>query len=262
MTVLLKPLLLAAGVCFCLLGARAEVRVDALGYEHDLTGPEWTVEDRNTWLGNVQINQLQPGTVPSFTKEGFKKARMPAAIFAMVDEHIQKHKSKPSYQEEPVTGYMNNRGKSPTYMHNLPWTMTQKINELMMPVLQEWVGPDKPLEHTSTYGIREYTNGSVLQVHVDVVKTHAVSAILNVGQDNIREPWPLAIADHAGKTHEVLMEPGDMVLYESAKLIHGRPKALQGDRYFNVFVHSAPKTGYQEHHQDWREDAKYKGGEL
>ena len=39
------------------------------------------------------------------------------------------------------------------------------------------------LVHTSTYGIRRYTNGSTLQAHVDVVATHAVSAILNVGQD-------------------------------------------------------------------------------
>ena len=35
--------------------------------------------------------------------------------------------------------------------------------------------------------------------------------------------WPLLILDHDDNEHEVLMRPGDMVLYESAKLLHGRP---------------------------------------
>ena len=69
--------------------------------------------------------------------------------------------------------------------------------------------------HTSTYGIRRYTNGSTLQAHVDVVATHAVSAILNVGQD-VDSDWPLQIMGHDGQAHSVIMAPGDMVLYESA----------------------------------------------
>ena len=36
------------------------------------------------------------------------------------------------------------------------------------------------------------------------------------------------------------MEPGDAVLYESAKCMHGRPKALQGDQYVNEFFHYRP----------------------
>lgn len=35
--------------------------------------------------------------------------------------------------------------------------------------------------------------------------------------------WPLLILDHDDNEHEIQMSPGDMVLYESAKLLHGRP---------------------------------------
>jgi hypothetical protein len=36
------------------------------------------------------------------------------------------------------------------------------------------------------------------------------------------------------------MEPGDMVLYESLSVIHGRPFPLQGEYYANLFVHFEP----------------------
>ena len=37
------------------------------------------------------------------------------------------------------------------------------------------------------------------------------------------QDWPLLILDHDGNEHNVTMAAGDMVLYESAKLLHGRP---------------------------------------
>ena len=59
-------------------------------------------------------------------------------------------------------------------------------------------------------------------MHVDTVGTHVVSAIINVDQE-VDEDWRLLILDHEDREHWVTMEPGDMLLYESAKLLHGRP---------------------------------------
>jgi prolyl 4-hydroxylase len=244
----------AAASVLCLGGA--VIHKDTLGYEHDLHAPEWTGEDRTTWLGNLNINEMQPKTVPAFTALGFAKRKMPPAVYAALSQFLAQNKDSFS-RESAVTGYINNRGKSPTSINYIPSSLTRMTNAAMQPILEEWIGGGRPLQHTSTYGIRKYTKGNVLQCHVDVVKTHAVSAILNVGQDNMRGTWPLAIADHQGEVHEVDMEPGEMILYESAKLIHCRPKPLQGDAYYNLFVHFAPKVGYQEHHVDWREDAMY-----
>lgn len=75
---------------------------------------------------------------------------------------------------------------------------------------------------TSIYGVRKYTNNSILRMHVDTLSTHVVSAIINVDQEVIT-PWKLLILDHNYEEHELEMQPGDMVLYESAKLLHGRP---------------------------------------
>jgi prolyl 4-hydroxylase len=56
------------------------------------------------------------------------------------------------------------------------------------------------------------------------------SCIIQVAQD-IDEPWPIEVYDHAGKAYNVTMQPGDMVLYESHTVLHGRPFPMKGRKY-------------------------------
>ena len=58
------------------------------------------------------------------------------------------------------------------------------------------------------------------------------------------DPWPIFIEDFHGRTHEVILTPGDMLFYESSKCFHGRPKRLNGSWYSSVFVHYYPKHGW------------------
>jgi prolyl 4-hydroxylase len=62
-------------------------------------------------------------------------------------------------------------------------------------------------------------------MHVDTAATHVVSAIVNVDQ-KVDKDWPVLILDHNYNEHRVVMKPGDMLLYESAKLLHGRPGTM------------------------------------
>ena len=88
--------------------------------------------------------------------------------------------------------------------------LKQQIWDGVRPVLEEWTG--KKLKETSLYGIRIYTEGSILATHLDRLPLVS-SCIINVDQD-LNEPWPIEVYDHAGKAHNVTMEPGDMVFYE------------------------------------------------
>ena len=36
------------------------------------------------------------------------------------------------------------------------------------------------------------------------------------------------------------MKPGQILFYQSAKLVHGRPKPFAGDRFVNCFCHFKP----------------------
>ena len=100
--------------------------------------------------------------------------------------------------------------------------------------IQEWTGEE--LTECSLYGIRVYTEGAVLATHVDRMPLVS-SAIVNVAQD-VDEPWPLEVISHDGRAYNVTMEPGDMVMYESHSILHGRPFPLKGRYYANIFVSS------------------------
>lgn len=82
--------------------------------------------------------------------------------------------------------------------------------------------------------------GDTLRLHADRPFTHVLSAVINVDQ-MIDEQWPFVAFDHSGRRREIyLNETIDMILYESATVIHGRPNPLVGNTYANLFVHFAP----------------------
>jgi hypothetical protein len=69
---------------------------------------------------------------------------------------------------------------------------------------------------------RRYFNNSILEMHIDRIRTHVISGIINIAQ-KVATDWELLILDHDDNEHRVVMKPGDLLLYESAKNIHGRP---------------------------------------
>jgi hypothetical protein len=99
-------------------------------------------------------------------------------------------------------------------------------------------------------------------MHVDTANTHVVSAIINVDQE-VEQDWLLVILDHEDNEHSIIMRPGDLLLYESAKLLHGRPSqylfmlfvlftdiilvlgTFVGKHYDNIFVHYQPVAGWE-----------------
>ncbi|KAJ1389277.1 hypothetical protein B484DRAFT_409365 [Ochromonadaceae sp. CCMP2298] len=92
-------------------------------------------------------------------------------------------------------------------------------------------------------------------MHVDRIATHVISTIVHIAHSYKsgsadEEPWPLLIQDNMGVWHNVTLEEGQMVQYESAVCVHGRPTPLVGDYYASVFVHYRPREqsvwGYTE----------------
>jgi len=78
-------------------------------------------------------------------------------------------------------------------------------------------------------------------MHLDKAATHIISSILHVDHGEDDEPWPIVIEDFHGNTNEVFLESGDMLFYESSKLLHGRPMKMNGEFYSSLFSHYYPK---------------------
>jgi prolyl 4-hydroxylase len=192
----------------------------------------------------LEMSVRQPQSMVNFTSSGYKKIKAPKEVFDLLLDYWEENKDDSKLENWPVGNIYTNHWAAPTYLVSVEdktirgdgYQLKQKIWEAAKTTIEEWTGMEqKPI---SLYGIRKYTNGSVLSPHVDRMPLVS-SCIVNVAQD-VDEPWPLEVYDREGKAVNVTMEPGDMVLYESASLIHGRPFALKGRYFANIFIHFEP----------------------
>jgi prolyl 4-hydroxylase len=196
--------------------------------------------------------------VPRLTKEGFKVVPAPSKVFAELRaayDTLSKQHATPEHENiDPTHGLqpvMHSKASDilreghyavPSTVTDLKkWgdpALMDRTVEAVKDVLEGWAGT--PIEHTQSYGVRSYQRGAVLRRHVDRIATHALSVIINVGQSGMEQRWPLQIQDHGGAWRETYLQPGEMLMYESAKLQHERSYPLNGTSYANLFINYRP----------------------
>eukprot|EP00606_Chrysophyceae_sp_TOSAG23-5_P001581 GSChrysophyteH2.ASY1.ANO1.1252.1 assembled CDS len=174
----------------------------------------------------------------TFTELGFSKGKLPDDLFQSIRTYYYNNRMQLAREEWDDKGLFVNWWEVEAYMIAIPWRLKSYWQRRLMPLVEAWGGVE--LELTDIYGMRRYEDGARLLTHVDREQTHAVSLIINIAQIGMREPWMLEIYDFAGRLHEVEMDEGDIVYYESARCLHGRMKALHGTAYINLFAHYRP----------------------
>ena len=176
--------------------------------------------------------------VPLLTPLGFTKQPVRADIWGAIQQVYQA--LKVAEREEYFDGMdkfiPSGNGQHPANLLSLDMLPAIR-DELLLEfgdIFREWV--KAPIVPHGMYGIRSYKAGATLSPHVDRVSTHHVSAIVCVDKSVIKD-WALDFCDHQGVWHEVFLEPGEMLLYESAVCQHARFKPFEGEFYNNLFVH-------------------------
>jgi hypothetical protein len=192
--------------------------------DHVRTGPELAPDVRTA---------LSQRYTPSFTNTGFERISTPPAIHlalrTMYDQRINEAQSEYVSDDDP-------------YLPSAPdfvdiEDVKAAYHEELQGVHEEWCGVE--LEPTAAYGLRVYRRGQTLRWHTDVLPTHVISSIVHLAHDT-DQPWPLRIADLGGTEHDVFLEEGEMLLYESARCPHSRPAPLDGTSYCSLFLHYQP----------------------
>ena len=161
--------------------------------------------------------------------------KAPAHVYRLLKQFwdVNKKQQQPNYhyygEEEawPAGNTYTNHWFSPTYMVDMgsgKYTgggipLRNRVYMELLPILSQWIS-GLEIQPVSLYGIRVYTEGSVLAPHVDRLPL-VTSAIINIAQD-VEEDWPLEVYGHDGIARNITMEPGDMILYESHSVIHGK----------------------------------------
>jgi hypothetical protein len=168
---------------------------------------------------------------------GFLKTKIDPALHERLLKHL--HANIHKFKSEPPNEYLLTESKSafPSMLYQDEEFNQQLLRELQK-LHEEWSG--LKLKRAACYGIRIYQPGSYLYSHTDR-ETHVVSSTICVDH-RLSNRWPLYIEDLEGQPHEIPVEPGEMVFFEGARLEHGRPYALDGEYYANIFVHYTPTS--------------------
>jgi len=220
---------------------------------------------RMTEQDRIDMSLRQPQSMQNYTEIGFKKIRAPEKVFKLIKEFWEANKEKQTIETWGVANTYTNNWVSPSYFVSVEdsglrgggYALKKKIWDAARDTIQAWTGEE--LTECSLYGIRVYKENAILATHVDRLPLVS-SAIINVASD-LDEPWPLEVYGHDGKAVNVTMEPGDMVLYESHSVLHGRPFPLKGRFVANIFIHFEPTGHSLRHNAKTAEDdvhAKYK----
>ena len=113
----------------------------------------------------------------------------------------------------------------------------EMVMAMSTPDIEEIVG--KNLIPQYTYA-RIYKNGSVLERHSDRPECQ-YSITLCLGGEYDKH-WPIWINDYSGKSHEVPLDEGDMVVYHGTALEHWRDK-FEGTTQYQLFMHYVDAQG-------------------
>jgi prolyl 4-hydroxylase len=163
--------------------------------------------------------------------------RVPHDLFDALRTFHNNHAANAA--EEHVPGYVESNQPLASQLLQLPEHMQRDVHSSLQPIVEQW--SRCALTPTFVYGIRRYLRGTTLKMHRDREGTHVFGASLNVAQE-VEDPWPLCIEDGCGQIREIVLRPGEMILFESERLLHGRPEPLRGNFYAGVFAHFRPRV--------------------
>lgn len=175
--------------------------------------------------------------LPRLTETGFKIIKCPEAQWQQIRDLYRRVQAAPTAEYfEGIETTIPNPNQAPTKLFSLEQYRADRdrIHRELLELHETW--SQQKLIPTAVYGIRSYNNQSSLTMHRDREATHHVSSIVIVDTHE-HEPWPLHIEDHQGNLHRLYTEPGQIILYESARLLHGRPDQFRGNYYRNFYIH-------------------------
>lgn len=180
--------------------------------------------------------------IPKLTPIGFFKTKIPEKSWQMIQDVLKTHLNErvPEYSDSHKADLKSwiQSDKFTIATDILPLEkfpdLKKNVIDEMYALLSEWSQADLNPKGI-LYGIRFYKNGATLKMHTDKKDTHHISVNMSVALDG--EPWIFNIIDHAGVEHEILIEAGECVYYESALCKHGRVTPFKGNYYANMYCH-------------------------
>eukprot|EP01039_Chlorochromonas_danica_P011287 gene11287-12591_t len=155
--------------------------------------------------------------------------------------------------EEGFISMVFNQHETPTYYYPLSSILLRELQKVVMEEVVKWTSiSSNEWEVTGSYGVREYSHGSVLRWHVDPTHSQPITAIVHIADDtdgnwSLTFPRSLSATDQdsllskTSNLHSILLKPGQIILLQTAILPHARLEGYKGEYYGNAYIHLAPR---------------------
>jgi hypothetical protein len=168
------------------------------------------IEDASERFKGYTATMYSALVIQNYTEHGFARTRISDALLEELQQGI-----RDGFEDRKNEGY------TPSITGNQAWhiqrdDLTAKVEDELHDKLEEWGGTD--LDLTYVYGLRLFRNTTTIKMHLDKKGSHSMGYVLHVGAsddyDAEEDPWPFLIEDFHGRTHEITMVPGDLILFE------------------------------------------------
>ena len=216
----------------------------------------WLIDRDETTNDNELRNYFLVEGFPAFTKTGFLAIPTPPEVqqfFVDFWNRRKRNRRLESWHAGSTQMSFHDVQTSFVSLDEESYHRDRLANEIIKPMVEKWSGMS-PLELTSFYGIREYKKNSWLRGHIDRIDTHVLSVTFVVGKVNASNidklltleeaaklpKWPLEVYAYDGSIYRHEHPPETMILYESSKLVHGRPYKNLGPDHLGAFCHFKP----------------------
>lgn len=230
----------------------------------------WILNRDETTTDNELRNYHLVEAFPAFTNLGFLAMPIPQSINEWFLDFWNRKKTERTVESWHASStQMSFHEEATTFVSlDVEGRLRDKYaNEVIKPIVEKWSGISN-LELTSFYGIREYKS-QWLRGHIDRIDTHVLSVTFCLGKLNASNlnqilpnevaakmpSWPLEVVAFDGQIYRHDHPAGTMILYESSKLVHGRPYHNAGPPHLGAFCHFRPVNMDKLEAEKWEEIA-------
>jgi hypothetical protein len=182
------------------------------------------------------------GDVNPYNPAGYAVVQTPPSLHAALSHWVRTGHAGAGRQNISFAGTSESHEDDiifgPTTLLELSDELSVRVREMMRPLAEQFC--ECSLERgAQVFGVRVYHSGASLAMHLDQPHAWVVSASLSLTDQR----WPLVLEGRGIAGGQMItLEDSQALMYEGARVYHGRPQPLRGGDYAGVFVGFVPAS--------------------
>eukprot|EP00041_Stephanoeca_diplocostata_P030446 m.921944 g.921944 ORF g.921944 m.921944 type:complete len:660 (+) comp23757_c0_seq63:204-2183(+) len=176
----------------------------------------------------------------TFEDIGYERVLVHPEVQKILEEFYQDDRV-PFVDEYVPGGHIKNTKKNlATTVKVMSASIKSRLDLILRPIVEQWSKMKVHADY-NMHGLRKYSTGSQVDMHVAKSEAHVFSVLMNV-RSNTKKPWTVQIRNrHTGEIETVTVGPDHMLLYAGRACEHGRLEASDGE-VINAYAHYAPSN--------------------